>query len=95
MPRLTPEQEEILFRAAAPLDSEERDLFWARAAGHIGALAEIGDGAIFQIARQIQGELLKPPSTAFQPSRGAKGGRPTWKRKTDGFEYRRKRFRGR
>ena len=59
--RLTDDQLEILRRAAEPLAPEDRDKFFQIAAERLRGFTELGNGLIFRVARDAQGELLRPP----------------------------------
>ena len=56
--RLTDDQLEILRRAAEPLPPEDRDKFLRAVADRLRDCAELGNGMVYRIARDAQGELL-------------------------------------
>jgi hypothetical protein len=58
---LTDEQLTEVMRLAAPLPIDMRTAFLERLAGELRALGELGDGAVYRIARQLQKEFFDAP----------------------------------
>ena len=59
--RLSDSELSIVMRAAAPLDVAARDAFLQDVAAALAALPERGDGAVYQVCREIQRRHFDPP----------------------------------
>jgi hypothetical protein len=72
--RLSDSELDAVMAAARPLAVERRDAFLQAVAGALqGYGGEIGPGAVYRVASQVQREFFDPPQLAAgAPGRGAK-----------------------
>jgi hypothetical protein len=61
MLRLSDSELGIVLAAARPLAVQARDAFLQEVAQHLASMRERGDGAIYQVVREIQRKHFDPP----------------------------------
>jgi hypothetical protein len=65
---LTDSEMSILFDAARPLQPDARDGFLKEVAKHLAAMPERGDGAVYQVCREVQRDFFDSPFHAVGPA---------------------------
>jgi hypothetical protein len=71
---LTDAQITTVMQLARPLSPDQRSAFVELLAAKLNGCREIGDGALYQVCRDLQRELFSPPLET-EPHHGGKYGR--------------------
>jgi hypothetical protein len=66
-----------IMQLCRPLASDQRATFLEMIATKLNGHREIGDGALYQLCRELQRKLFDPPETGFDSHRTAKGSKLT------------------
>jgi hypothetical protein len=71
--RLTDQQFADIMRAAQPLQAADREAFLRAVADRLRDVADLGDGQVARVCRELQHEFLHPPQLTRTPSHPSAG----------------------
>ena len=70
MRKLSSDQADAVLRAANPLPTADRDLFFNDVIEALAGLGDLGDGIVHRVVRDIQRKYFDPPNLNHVSSRG-------------------------